>query len=271
MFPNVNGFIWTPLHLIFLGVFFCIATTIAITMLVALWRTRRDVAQGRAAAIAWHSTFEDLPERDRACRHELSGEFRHRHCELGFDCRGCQTHAKLVAVHPVASTDEDNLFGLHYPTDRLYHRGHTWVRHESDGTVTVGLDAIGRAMLGPLEQVQLPAPGTQLQVNGEAWTVRQRGDEFRILSPVEGEVVEVGEPEDDYCLKVRPRGADTHLLRGAEIRPWVMRELERLQMMLSPEPNAPSLADGGVLLDDMPAALPEVNWPSVWGRMLLEP
>jgi hypothetical protein len=50
-----------------------------------------------------------------------------------------------------------------------------------------------------------------------------------------------------------------------------MRELERLQILVSPDPTMPALADGGVLVDDAPSTFPEANWPAVWGEMLLEP
>jgi glycine cleavage system H protein len=271
MFPNVYGFHWTPVHVIFLAIFFSVAAVIASTVIVAVLRARRDVIQGKANAIQWHSSFEDLPERDRACRHELTGEFRHRHCDRGFDCRSCTTHAKLIQAHPAGAAQEELLFGLTYPTDRLYHRGHTWVRREADGLVSIGADDLSRKMFGRVQQVELPPPGTKLEVNVTAWKLRHRGDEFRVLSPVDGEVVETGSPDNGFYLKVRTTGTDTHLLRGAEVRPWVMRELERLQLLIAPDPNAPALADGGVLVDDAPDAFPEVNWPAVWGEMLLEP
>ena len=274
MFPNVSGFTWTPLHLTFLAIFFSVATVIATTVLLAAWRARRDLAEGETASIQWHAAFEDLPPRDRACRHEVTGEFRERHCERGFDCRDCRTHAKLVDAHPVAPAADEHMFGLRYPADRMYHRGHTWVRQESDGTVTVGPDDLSYRMFGRFEQMELPPPGTPLEVNGTAWKIRHRRDEFRVLSPVDGTVVATGGPDAGYYLKVRPTGGklqDTHLLRGAEIRPWVMRELERLQVLISPDPNVPTLADGGLLVDDAQDQFPNVNWPAVWGEMLLEP
>jgi glycine cleavage system H protein len=274
MFPNVSGFSWTPIHIVFLAVFFSVAAVIATTVLLALWRAKQDLSQGKVAAIRWHSAFNDLPARDRACRHEVTGEFRKRCCDRGFDCRECTTHARLIEAHPVAATPDETVFGLRYPNDRLYHRGHTWVRQEPDGTVTIGPDDLSRKMFGRFERIELPAPGTPLQVNGTAWKVCQHRDEFRVLSPVDGEVVATGSPEDGYYLRIRPAGGtlrDTHLLRGAEIRPWVQRELERLQILISPDPNAPTLADGGVLVDDAPDMFPNVNWPAVWGEMLLEP
>src|ERR1017187_7935237 len=63
-----------------------------------------------------------------------------------------------------------------------------------------------------------------------------------------------------------------HLLRGAEVWPWLMREMERLQITLSAEVGAAAtLADGGVPVKDIAAAYPEANWDAVCGEMFLEP
>jgi hypothetical protein len=275
MLPNVYGFNWTPLHVAFLGIFFTVALIIAIVVAISAWRARRDLRSGTAEAIRWHGEFEDLPARDRGCRHEFTGEFPGRKCDRAFDCRTCATHGRLLTERPQQPSGEDEtLCGLSYPGDRYYHRGHTWAKPHADGTFTIGFDELSRRMFGRFEQLELPALGTRLSANGAAWIIRQNGDEFRVLSPLDGEVVEQGGPDEDFFLRIRATGGDLqtrHLLAGAEIRPWVMRELERLQILISPDPNQPTLADGGVLVDDAPAMFPDVNWPAVWGEMLLEP
>ena len=276
MLPNVYGFSWTPVHLIFLTIFFSVATIVVGTVLLAAWRARRDLHTGRATAIQWHSAFEDLPARDRACRHEFTGEFAHRSCDRGFDCRECTQHAALtLRSRPQPGSSDEEIRGLSYPEGRMYHRGHTWVQPEPDGTVLIGPDELARRMFGRLRLVELPAPGSTVEVNGTAWTIRQRNDEFRVPCPVDGEIVERGGPDSGFYLRVRPTGDQAkrfvHLLRGAEVAPWVTRELERMQMLISPDDTLPSLADGGVLVDDVPAMFPEADWPAVWGEMLLEP
>ena len=62
-----------------------------------------------------------------------------------------------------------------------------------------------------------------------------------------------------------------HLLRGAEVRPWLMREVERLQMIVSGPAGIASLADGGTLAECLDSALPERDRSAVRGAMLLEP
>ena len=272
MFPNVYGFHWTPWHVTFLAVFFTIACVIATTLLMAWRRAARDLRLNRQNAIRWHETFEEMPEADRVCRHQLTGEFKHRVCQREFACDRCETHAQLLELHPIQECTDENPFGLPFPADRLYHRGHTWVRREDDGTVTVGLDALGERVIGKDVSVQLPNPGESLEANGVAWRVRKDGCETHVLAPVSGEVVETGGPEAGFYLRMKPALplSTRHLLSAGEVRPWLLRELERLQIMLPSVEGSASLADGGVPVDDLPAACPSANWDAVWGRVFMD-
>jgi hypothetical protein len=102
--------------------------------------------------------------------------------------------------------------------------------------------------------------------------VRRGGAEVRVLAPVDGKVLETGGPAQGWYLRVRPETLDVrHLLRGAEVRPWVMREMDRLQLALARQSGALAMADGGVPMENIPAACPEVDWASLSGEMFLEP
>ena len=277
MLPWNYGFEWNAGHIIFLGAFYTVLVIVATTVVNALWRSRRDLREHQAEEIRWDADFHDLPACDRVCRHVLTGEFRSRQCPNAFDCRRCETHAKLIARHAPGpgNSDEEEIFGMAFPLDRLYHRGHTWARPEKGGLVTIGLDELGRRLLGVPDTVDLPEPGARLRVNGTAFHVKKRDADVRVLSPVEGEVVERGGTGQDWLLKVKPaqqgEPAFRHLLRGSEIRPWLLREMERLQLALTAEGAAATLADGGVPVDDISASYPEADWDAVCGEMFLEP
>ena len=203
----------------------------------------------------------------------LTGEFKSRECPHAFDCRECETHPKLLEKHPLVpvTEHEEDVFGMSFPLDRFYHRGHTWVHMETDGSMTVGLDDLGSRLLGTPDSVELPDPGTELHANGPAFRFRKRNADVRVLSPIDGRVLETGGSDKGWYLRVQPRGFDVrHLLRGAEIRPWVMREMERLQLALAQEGAAPALADGGVPVADISAGYPETDWDAVCGEMFLE-
>lgn len=273
MFPFVYGFEWSAGYLIFLGVFFTVAVVVGVTLAMALWRTGRDFRKGRADDVRWKAVFHDLPAEERVCRHAMTGELPGRACEEGFTCGRCEMHGKVAARfehEPVAA--EAAILGMPVPLDRYYHRGHTWVRPLEDGTVAVGLDEMGRRLIGPPDVLELPARGTALRENGPAFRMRKKGSEVQILSPLDATVVEAAEPGEDWLLKLKPErpGDFAHLLRGDEVRAWYGRELERLELALAGPGQAPALADGGVLMEDLSEACPRAKWDAVCGELFLD-
>ena len=267
MFPGVDGFHWTAGHLVFLGLFFSVLGTVAATLATAAIRAGRGCQERLIEQLRWTGAFHDLPERDRACRHELTGEFRHRICQLKFDCQECETHVKLMTKQSVQSGDEI-IFGMRFPLDRLYHRGHTWARAEADGTFTIGLDELGRRLMGEPDTLELPGIGARLEVNGTAWHMEKNGARVRLLSPIEGEVLETGDPaQTEWLLKVKPADTrTTHLLRGAELNAWIRREVEKLQLVMADG----SLADGGEIVEDVSRVCPRDQWDRALAAIFLE-
>jgi hypothetical protein len=274
MFPWSPEFAWDAYHVAFFGALYAVLATVAGSLALAGWRAWHDARRGRAGAIAWHGAFEELSASARACRHQLTGEAPDRACESTFDCRRCAEHPRFEGLRsgaPAAPLADH--FGFDLPLDRLYHRGHTWVRPETDGTLTVGLDDFARRLVGTPERVELPVVGTRLEVNGSAGRITARGNEVRVLSPVDGNVIEARGEGAGFTLRVDPGGlADLrHLLSGAEARAWALRELERLQRALGPGELGAALADGGELVSDVGAALPRDRYDALLGDMLLEP
>lgn len=274
MFPGIDGFHFTFGHILFLSLFFAVALTIFLTVASAIRRTVRDFHTHQAANLCWHADFAELPERDRRCRHELAGRVISRTCDNTFDCRHCEKYSQF-AVLP--ATGNVHSFGLEVPSDRYYHRGHTWVKAEEDGSVTVGLDELAGHLIGTPDSVKLPAVGDELDLNQTAWRMQKNGRQIEVRAPIEGTIVAVGGPKQDWYLKIRPRFdlhdplTLRHLLRGAEVRGWLARELERLQLQLRAPNTPPALADGGALLPDLMDAIPEANWDTVLADTFLQP
>jgi hypothetical protein len=166
--------------------------------------------------------------------------------------------------------------GLNYSDDRLYHRGHTWVKSLEDGTFTIGLDEFAEHLIGTPDSVKMPVVGTELEVNQTAWRMQKNGNEIQVRAPIEGTVVDVGSPQGDWCLRIRPRldpgdpATLRHLLRGTEVHGWLSRELERLQLQLRAPNTPPALADGGVLMPGLMEAVPEAGWETVLADTFLQ-
>lgn len=273
MFPGIDGFHWTAAHVIFLSLFFAVVMTIMATVVSAVRRTARDFQTKRAIDFCWKADFAELPEPERRCRHELAGRVMSRTCDNAFDCRQCSKYSQF-AVLPARGTVHS--LGLDYPEDRFYHRGHTWVKREEGGILTVGLDALAEHVIGQADSIKMPAIDSNIEINETAWRMRKNGNEIRVRAPIEGKVVGVGGPTDGWYLKISPRLSAQdpallrHLLRGPEVYGWVSRELERLQVELR-EPNTPpSLADGGVLMPGLMDAVPAADWDTVLAETFLE-
>lgn len=272
MLPGVYEFAWDAGHIIFLGAFFMVLAVIATTLVVALFRAVKHARPERIAAERWHLDFEDMPREARACRHELTGEVKERKCPNAFDCRHCSEHLRFLATPAELPSIcyAETVAGLEVPGDRFYHRGHTWVREEPDGTVTIGLDDLGKHLMGEPDEVKLPLVGMHLVANDTGWVARKGGARVRVLSPVDGEVTAIGGAGDDWYLRMRPDAplaGMRHLLEPTEARPWMLREFERLQMAI----GGGSLADGGLPVDDLSTAIPRDQFDDVCGLMFLEP
>ena len=52
--------------------------------------------------------------------------------------------------------------------------------------------------------------------------------------------------------------------------PWLAREIERLQLQLTPATTGPALADGGVLVAGLMDAMPEAEWDTALAGTFLE-
>lgn len=269
MFPWVDGFRWSVGHIVFLSSFFAVVLTILSTVARAAWHTASDFRTHRATQLCWRQNFAELPKDERHCRHELAGRVASRICDNAFDCCQCGKFPDLAAL---PSRVPSQNAGIKYSDQLLYHRGHTWVRPEEDGTVTVGLDEFADHVVGRPDFVELPIKDSEIERDGVAWRMVKNSHEIRVRAPIDGAVVSTGGTEEGWYLRLRPLDPTDlrHLLRGAEVPGWLSRERDRLQLQLSAPDSPPCLADGGSLMPDLMDAMPAADWDTVLASTFLE-
>ena len=273
MLPGVFEFRWDVGHVVFLGAFFTVLLSVGITLLLAGWRARRDRAQGRTESIRWHEEFEALPEASRRCRHQLDGLFPDRTCDNAFECGHCALHAQIATRGRRAPAPVPVAAGIDLADDRMYDRGHTWVQEGADGSVRIGLDPLALRLVGVPDAVLLPPRGTRLHRHGTAWRLSRHGVDLRILAPVDGVVRDTAGAAQEWMLEVEPAAGAArfaHLLRGAEARVWMVREIERLQRLASSDGLGATLADGGALASDLGAQAGAAEWHRLCDEILLQ-
>ena len=269
MFPWVDGFHWTVMHVVFLTIFGLVLVTVFSTLIWSLFRTASDLRANRATEVCWRDNFSQLPESERHCRHELSGRVIHRVCPNAFDCRHCELYEAFAAMPvPVRSLNA----GVNYSDTLLYHRGHTWVRPEDDGTFTIGLDEFADHLIGQPDTVKFPRKGSDIQNDSVAWRMTKNGHEIRVRAPLDGTILATGGPQVGWYLRVKPRDPVDlrHLLQGPEVAGWLSSEMDRLQIQLRQPDSEPALADGGMLMPELMDTVRHSNWDEVLAATFLD-
>ena len=154
----------------------------------------------------------------------------------------------------------------------LYHRGHTWVQPNEDGTFAIGLDEFAQHLIGQPDAVKLPRKGSAIQHDGIAWRITKNGREIRVRAPLDGTILATGGPQSPWYLRVKPNGAVDlrHLLQGPEVAGWLESEMDRLQIQLRTPGSEPALADGGMLMPELMEALPGADWDEVLSATFLD-
>lgn len=174
--------------------------------------------------------------------------------------------------------------GFKAPAHLAYHPGHTWAVKESRQAVRMGLDDFAARVLGQIDKIDLPARGRWLRQGERGWTITRGEHRFDMLSPMEGEVVEINSDvlrdpslmhRDPYGLgwlvavqAPAVEGNMKNLLHGRLAQRWMEESASALHTHLSPGCET-RMQDGGQAIDDMLALLPESDWEKFIKEMLL--
>ena len=76
------------------------------------------------------------------------------------------------------------------PSDLLYRESHEWVRHDDDGTATIGISDHAQAQLGDMVFVELPEPGMSYEQGDACAVVESVKAASDVYAPLTGEVIE---------------------------------------------------------------------------------
>ena len=79
---------------------------------------------------------------------------------------------------------------------------HEWVKDNGDGTVTIGISEHAQEMLGDVVFVDLPDTGDEIEAGESFSLVESVKAASDILSPLDGEIVEINEMLVDEPSKV---------------------------------------------------------------------
>jgi glycine cleavage system H protein len=168
--------------------------------------------------------------------------------------------------------------GFQVPDNVRYHPGHTWALSESPNLVRVGMDDFASKLLGKVEKVTLPQRGQWIRQGQKLLSIERNGVKVDMVSPIEGSVADINEalasnPElarkdpygDGWLVTVQAPDSKTNfrnLLGGALARGWMEEAAARLQRQM-PQLAGALAQDGGVVIDDLAAQVPEKDFAAM--------
>ena len=158
----------------------------------------------------------------------------------------------------------------------FFHPGHTWVRVEPDGLLSVGVSDFAAHFAGKVADVELPREGASLGQGEPAWTLVSEGRRrLPQVMPVEGKVVEVNREllSDPALLQRSPyvggwvlkaqarhlRESLRNLLHGRAAESWLDASKMGITSRLSPALGALA-QDGGEWVAAFGDLLPDEEW-----------
>jgi glycine cleavage system H protein len=174
--------------------------------------------------------------------------------------------------------------GFLVPEELRYHPGHTWTLQERRNQERIGADEFAAALAGQIDKIELPQKGHWIRQGQKVATVYRQGQKAELVSPTEGEVIEVNENllKSPALLREDPYGkgwlATVHvpdeedvtrnLVPRSLVRSWMREAVDHLYA-LQPRLAGSSAADGGRPVRDLLAGIPGANWQAVAGEFFL--
>ena len=151
----------------------------------------------------------------------------------------------------------------------------------NSGRIRIGLDDFAMKVFGPVDSVDLPLTGEQMQFSEVGLAFKRTGKEAQALSPLSGVVAAVNyqitknpsaikeEPYNEGWLMVidpiEMKKDLKNLLYGQESTKWLQAEHEKLVEMASAV--GLTYADGGPI-DDVVGKMPDLSWEKLTKEFL---
>ena len=179
------------------------------------------------------------------------------------------------AILPPTDPSVAFIDGFAIPDRMRYHAGHAWALTERKQVQRVGIDEFAACIAGSIDTIELPKPGQWLRQGQKAWSIRRSGSQAEMVSPVEGEVLQVNEDvvKNPALLTTDPYGkgwlmtvhvpdednTNRNLLPARLVPLWMRNAAEALYAS-QPQSAGATAADGGRPSSDLADSLTPGDW-----------
>jgi glycine cleavage system H lipoate-binding protein len=197
--------------------------------------------------------------------------------------------APVMATAPAPArvlprVNPEHVEGFLVPDRLAYHPGHSWLARERRNLVRVGADEFAAALAGAVDKIELPKPGQWVRQGQKVWSFFRNGEKTEMVSPTEGEIVEINQEvlRDPSLVRRDPYGrgwlaaihvpdeesTNRNLVPAGLVKSWMRDAVSRVYA-LQPQLAGGVAADGGRPADDLLSGMPEAGWKEVTGEFFL--
>ena len=229
--------------------------------------------------------FRNLAASQRKCRYMSMGLFSRKLCPNNYECWNCEVDQQVedrYGTHGVfllkkLREEEIKTGGFRLPLDRMYTRGHVWVK-QIGKLLRIGIDDFARQIIGPIQVIKVPGIHMWVDKGEPIWILSGYDKTLTMFSPVEGKIVDVnpniiGNPflirADAYArgwiLDMEPKDLNREMKNfkyGRSVEGWLRVDSEELHHLLEVETHR-----GFPLESPLPPDLPRLVDESVWKKI----
>lgn len=229
--------------------------------------------------VFWKDKLRKRPQVKRPCIHSMKRRIDFKACHREYNCLNCEfdqyfndQYKVYTVVKPIDLVDVN---GVRMPKGYYLHKGHAWVKIESDNEVRIGLDDFALRTLGPLDQIKAPLVGKAVVQNRPDIEVCRRNHKAKFASPINGVVTAINSKlrkkgsiankdpyTDGWVMRVHSKTLRKdlkELMFVNEAEAFLKKEIDKLYTVLERETNLKA-ADGGTLGDDIFGNAPGLKW-----------
>lgn len=158
------------------------------------------------------------------------------------------------------------------PSDIFFSKGHTWLKENRDGLISIGIDEFASSALGVLSILNFAEEGRQLKRGDVIFEAAYRNSNVKFLSPINGLVKSVNSnligkrisnPYENWGVQIASTDLSNNnksFLSGKEASNWIKKESIKLKDFITNHSLKTELAgttmfDGGSLSNDIISSL----------------
>ncbi len=162
------------------------------------------------------------------------------------------------------------------PSNTYFSKGHTWLKKNNDGSISIGIDEFGSMALGVLSILNCAPVGQELKRGEMIFEGAYGSKTVKFLSPINGKVKSVNEnifgkkisnPYEIWGVQLASKDFSDNqksFMTGTDASNWIKKEYVKLKSFINSHSPKIDLAgttmfDGGSLSNDMTSSLVDTS------------